>query len=140
MYYFIFSSKKQTCLKFGNLLTKYLLSRPRPNEKQIHPELCNRLRFFRHSFVYHWKIQKKKSWKGSYTNHVDQAGGRGGFQIVHVSPQGGRGVNRMVHVDFFSGLEYIFSKNYLKNDNLHHIYSKNCEKKIFLNNLWIINL
>ena len=39
--------------------------------------------------------------KGSYTNHVDQAGGRGGFQMVHVSPQGG--VNRMVHVDFFSG-------------------------------------
>ena len=66
-------------------------------------------------------------------------GGGGGFQIVHVSPQGGRGVNRMVHVDFFSGLEYLFSNNYLKNDNLHHIYPKNCEKNIFLNNLWIIN-
>ena len=77
---------------------------------------------------------------GSYTNHVDRAGGRGGFQIVHVSPQGGSGVSRMVHVDFFSGLEYLFSNNYLKNDNLHHIYPKNCEKNIFLNNLWIINL
>ena len=29
---------------------------------------------------------------GAYTNHVDQAGGRGGFQIVHVSPQGGGGL------------------------------------------------
>ena len=57
--------------------------------------------------------------------------GEGGFQIVHVSPQGGRGVNRMVHVDFFSGLEYLFSNNYLKNDNLHHIYPKNCEKIFF---------
>ena len=35
--------------------------------------------------------QDKLSSKGAYTNHVDQAGGRGGFQIVHVSPQGGRG-------------------------------------------------
>ena len=37
----------------------------------------------------------------------------------------------MVHVDFFSGLEYLFSNNYLKNDNLHHIYPKNCEKIFF---------
>ena len=78
--------------------------------------------------------------KGSYTNHVDRAGGRGVSKLSMLVHKGGGGVNWMVHVDFFSGLEYLFSNNYLKNDNLHHIYPKNCEKNIFLNNLWIINL
>ena len=68
-------------------------------------------------------------------------GGGGVSKLSMLVHKGGGGVNRMVHVDFFSGLEYLFSNNYLKNDNLHHIYPKNCEKNIFLkNNLWIINL
>ena len=40
--------------------------------------------------------------KGSYTNHVDQAGGRGGSKWSMLGHKGGV-VNRMVHVDFFSG-------------------------------------
>ena len=59
-------------------------------------------------------------------------GGGGVSKLSMLVHKGGGGVNRMVHVDFFSGLEYLFSNNYLKNDNLHHIYPKNCEKNIFL--------
>ena len=68
-------------------------------------------------------------------------GGGGVSKLSMLVHKGGGGVNRMVHVDFFSGLEYLFSNNYLKNGNLHHTYPKNCEKKnIFQNNLWVINL
>ena len=51
---------------------------------------------------------------GSYTNHVDRAGGRGVSKLSMLVHKGGGGFSRMVHVDFFSGLESLFSNNYFK--------------------------